>query len=193
MLVTGTLPQAGVLAAKAGIAVLLIAAGGAKLAGLRGFAGSVRLFVPASLPGRAVLGLSGVIAGGELAAGAASLGWPRSAWLNVVVLGICAGFLVVSVAGYARYRGRPCRCFGALSSRGFSGYGVLRAGGLVLAALAGLMPVPVSSVQLGAGAQAGLLAGAVLVAAAAFSAAAVAGSAVAGSPVAAGSAVKVRA
>ncbi|HUC58450.1 MAG TPA: MauE/DoxX family redox-associated membrane protein [Streptosporangiaceae bacterium] len=178
MLVSYTVLQVGVLGCKSGLAVLLLAAGGAKVADLRGFAGSVRLFLP-SATSTLALRLSGVIAGviacGELAVGAASLALPGVRWLGWAVAVVCVGFLATWTAGYARHRGRPCRCFGALSRRGFSGAGVLRAGGLVLAALAALARVPVSSVQLGQGARAGLLAGAVLVAAAAFSAAAAAG------------------
>jgi hypothetical protein len=171
MLVTNTVLQIVVFGCKSGIAVLLLAAGGAKLADLAGFAGSVRLFVPSAAAGRVPLALAGVIATGELVAGAASLVVPAARWPNLVVLGICVSFLAVWTFGYVRHRGRPCRCFGALSRRGFSSGGVLRAGGLVLAALVALMRAPIASVQLGTGSRAGLLAGALLVGAAAFSAA----------------------
>ncbi len=171
MLVTNTVLQVGVLGCKAGIAVLLLAAGGAKLADLRGFAASVRLFLPRGTGDWLPATLARGIAAGELAAGAASLTVPLVRWLNVVVLAICVSFLAVAAAGYLWHRGRPCRCFGALSRRGFSAAGMLRAGGLVLAALVATVRVPLSSVQLGAGPSVALLACAVLVAAAAFGAA----------------------
>lgn len=173
VLVTAGVLQVAVLGCKAALAVLLVAAGGAKLADVRGFGASVRLFVRWR-PGV----LAGAVAAGELAIGAASLALPLAWWLNVVVLAVCASFLAVSAVGYVRYRGRPCRCFGALSGREFSAAGVGRAALLVLAAVIGLGRVPALSVRLGLGWEAALLAGAVLVAGAAFSAAVAAGASV---------------
>lgn len=164
----GIFAQIAVLACKASIAVLLLTAGGAKLADLAGFAATVRLFVP-------VRALAVVIAAGEIGAGAASLSLPAVGWLNQAVFVICCGFLVVWAVGYARHAGRPCRCFGALSKRGFTLAGIGRAAGLTVAAFAATASVPGVAVRLSLLTRLGLLAGAALVAAAAFSAAAAAG------------------
>src|SRR5580658_4358861 len=172
---SGTAIQIVVLGGKALIAVLLLVAGGAKLADLRGFAVTVRLFVPSAVPGAWSAALAGGIAAGEIACGAASLSVPRAGWLNSVVLGICCGFLAVWTVGYARHRGHTCRCFGALSRRGFTAAGVARAVGLVLLAAIALARVPAPSVQLSVVWQLALLAGAALVAGVADGAAAVAG------------------
>jgi hypothetical protein len=160
-----------VLGCKAVVAVLLAAAGGAKLADLRGFAASVRLFLPGRGAARS-LAIATALAGGEVAVGAASLSSPRAGWLNLVVLVICAGFVAVSAAGYARHPGRPCRCFGALTGRGFSVAGIGRAAVIALGAAAAAVPVRTALVQVGPASRLGLLAGALLVAAAAYSAAA---------------------
>lgn len=168
-----TAAQVAVLGCKAVIAVLLLAAGGAKFADLAGFASTVRLFVPvpALRSGRGPLLLAAGIAAGELAAGAVSLAVPQPRWPSLVVLVICAAFLTVSVIGFARHRGRSCRCFGALSARGFDRAAIVRAALLVLAAAAATVPVPALAVQLSLDAQLGLLAGGALVAAATGSAA----------------------
>jgi hypothetical protein len=163
-----------VLSSKAVIAVLLLAAGGAKLADLSGFASTVRLFLPEPARSRSPQ-LAAGIAVGELAAGAVSLSVPQARRPNLVVLAVCIAFLVTWSIGYVRHRGRSCRCFGALSARGFDRAGIVRAAVLLLAALAAVAPVPVLSVQLGLGGQLALLAGAALIAGAAYSAAAVAG------------------
>jgi len=161
-----------VLGAKAGLAVLLLTAGGAKLADLSGFAATMRLFVPdfATQPVLRAAALG--IALGELAVGAASLSSPGLGWVNAAVLAICCGFLAVSAVGYAWHRDRPCRCFGAMSKRTFNAAGLGRSA--LLAACAGLaeMPVRPSLIQLGVAGRLALLAGAVLVAGAACTAAA---------------------
>src|SRR5690242_4224607 len=100
------------LACKAALAVLLVAAGAAKLADLRGFAATVRLFLPAwagagtgagTLAGAGAFGGAGVrprlsyaaaiaVAAAEIAAGAASLSSPLAGWMNVAVLALCCAF-----------------------------------------------------------------------------------------------------
>lgn len=177
------------LACKAVVAMLLAAAGGAKLADLPSFAATVALFWPArpagpmaagraaaraAGPARPAMAAAAVLAGGEVAAGAASLSSPRSGWVSLAVLVICAGFVGASVIGYARYPGRPCRCFGALTARSFSVAGIGRAAAIAAGAAAALVPVRPALVQLGAAGRLGLAAGALLVAAAAYSAAAAA-------------------
>jgi hypothetical protein len=165
-----------VLGAKAVLAVMLLVAGGAKLAGLDGFAGSVRLFLPRRVAGSARLRglprrLALVLALGELALGAASLTSPALRWVSFVMLAVCCGFVAVSGAGYAFHRGRSCRCFGALSQRRFDLAGIGRA--VVVAVAAGLatVGVPASSVRLGPGDRGLLLAASFLLAFVAFSAA----------------------
>jgi hypothetical protein len=175
MLTSTVAGQVVVLGCKASIAVLLLAAGGAKLADLPGFASTVRLFTPASAAGWFPASAAPVIAAGELAAGAASLAMPRAGWINPIVVAICGSFLVVWIAGFARHRGRSCQCFGGLSHSVFSGAGIGRAAGLVLAAGVALLDVPQQAVALSMGGQLGLLAIGVLIAVAAFSAAAATG------------------
>lgn len=169
--------QLAVLGCKASIAVLLLAAGGAKLADRAGFAATVRLFVPGRL--LRAQGISSVlawmIAAGEMLTGVVSLSLPAVGWLNPAVLAICCCFLVVWTVGYARHPDRPCRCLGALSQRGFTLAGIGRAAGLTLAATAATASVPQVATQLSVLTRLGLLAGGVLVATAAFSAAAAAG------------------
>ncbi len=155
-----------VLSCKTLLAVLLLAAGGAKLADLAGFAVTVRLFVPA-----APRAITAGVASGEIAAGAASLCCPQAAWLNLVVLGIGIGFVAASVAGYIWHPGRACRCFGALSKRSFSLAGIARSA--VIAAAAGMATVPVHRllIQVSLPGRLALLAGAAVVCGAAYTAA----------------------
>ncbi|HVB44031.1 MAG TPA: MauE/DoxX family redox-associated membrane protein [Streptosporangiaceae bacterium] len=163
------------LGCKALIAVLLLVAGGAKLADLPGFTVSVRLFAPRRTGPRIARAAATCIAGGEIAAGAVSLSSPRLGWLNLVVLGICGGFFVVSVVGYVRYPHRSCRCFGALSRHSFARPAIARAAGLTIAALLATARAGGPAVQVGpAGRLATLLVG-LLVAVAALSAAAAIG------------------
>ena len=164
-----------VLAAKAAVAVLLLASGGAKLPDLSGFAATIRLFAPARAQAR-VLAASHYAAGGiaaaELVTGAASLCWPGIAWVNPVVLALSCGFVIVAGFGYARHRGRPCHCFGALSKRGFGLSSLLRALAILAAAAvacAGVRPAP--QLHFALAFHLLLLAGAMLMAAAAAAAA----------------------
>lgn len=176
-----TAAQIAVAGAKAGLAVLLLVAGAAKLAGLDGFAATVRLFVPArllaqtplrppprSLPRRIAL----AVALGEVALGAVSLTAPAAGWVNSVVLAAGGGFVIVAVIGYVRHRGRSCRCFGALSRRRFDRAGIGRA--VVIAAAAGVPlagRLSASAVRITPADRGLLLAAALLLAAGAFTAA----------------------
>jgi hypothetical protein len=155
-----------VLGAKALLAVMLLVAGGAKLAGLEAFAATVLLLAPRRRPlpralsrrwpaGPALAVLRSwapgskagarrvarTVALGEIALGGASLAVPAAPWLNLAVLAAAAGFVAVSAAGYAFHRGRSCRCFGALSQRRFDRAGLARSA--AVAALAGLATVAV--------------------------------------------------
>jgi hypothetical protein len=163
-----------VLAAKAMIAVLLIAAGGAKLADPAGFATAVRLFVPPRAPSfvRAhVQAAAAAVIGAELACGAVSLCWPSAAWANLVVLVLACGFTVVAAIGYARFRSRPCRCFGALTRRNFSMRSLVQSLVVLAAAIVATRPASHSAVAVGLTAHLLLLAAAGLLAVAACTAA----------------------
>lgn len=166
------------LAAKLALALTLIAAGSAKLAGVGQFASTVRLFLPpglARVPASRTVPLSeavaGLIAVAELAVGCASLAVPRAGWLNWVVLGMGASFVAISAVGYARYRNRSCNCFGGLSRRKFDRKGIARS--LVIAAAGGVatLPVPATALRLSAVDTSLLLAAAILAGCATFAAA----------------------
>ena len=152
-----------VLSAKAVIAVLLLAAGGAKLADLPGFAEAVRLFAPRRVPASVLRGAAAGLAVGEIAAGSASLSSPALGWLNPVILVIGCGFVAVSTAGYIWHRDRSCRCFGALSKRTFNAAGIGRAAVVAAGAALATVPVRPSLIQLSPAGRLALLAGAVLV------------------------------
>jgi len=175
MIVSGA-GAVAVLGAKAILAVMLVVAGGAKLADLAGFAAAVRLFAPRRLAGSAAAQpalrrLALAVAVGELALGMISLSCPAAGWVNPVVAAAGGAFVGVSAAGYAFHRGRSCRCFGALSQRRFDRPGIARAILIAAAAGAALARVPAASVQLGPGDRLLLLAGACLTAFAACTAA----------------------
>ena len=164
-----------VLAAKAAVAAALLASGGAKLADLAGFAAAIKLFVPARAPAwvlAAARYAAVTIAAGELFAGAVSLCWPSLAWVNLAVLALCCCFAVVAGIGYARHRGRPCHCFGALTSRGFGLVSLLRAAAILTAAAVARVSLhPAPQLHFALAFHLLLLAGAILLAAAATAAA----------------------
>jgi hypothetical protein len=163
-----------VAGAKAVLAVMLLVAGAAKLAGLDGFAAAVRLFLPAVLlrrPGRLPRWIALAAALGEIVLGGASLAVPAAGWLNAVVLAVAGAFVIVSAVGYARHRGRSCRCFGALSRRRFDRAAIGRAVLIAAVAAVPLAGLPPSAARLGLPDRGLLLAGALLVAAVAFTAA----------------------
>jgi hypothetical protein len=171
---------AAALACKAVIAVALLAAGGAKLADLPGFAATVRLFAPRGWPARVVRAIAVTIAAGEIATGAASLSSPQARWLNLVVLAVGCGFVVVAVTGYIWHPGRSCRCFGALSGRSFSVSGICRAAVIAIGAALAVTPASHAQVQVGLAGRLGLLGGAALLTVAAWTAAAAVGAGDAG-------------
>jgi hypothetical protein len=164
-----------VLAAKAAVAVLLLASGGAKLADLAGFAGTIRLFVPIRASAWALSAAhyaAVTIAVAELLTGAVSLCWPALAWVNLVVLALSCSFAVVAGLGYARHRGRPCHCFGALTRSGFGLASLLRAAATLAAAAVACLPVrPPTQLDFALAFHLLLLAGAASMAAAARAAA----------------------
>jgi hypothetical protein len=147
-----------VLAAKAAVAVLLVAAGGAKLADPAGFTAAIRLFVspraPSWVRARVPAAAAAVIAV-ELICGIVSLCWPSAAWPNLAVLALACGFVVVAGVGYVRFRGRPCRCFGALTRRSFSVRSLVQS--LVMVAVAAFATRPAGQGVAGVGLTAHLL------------------------------------
>jgi hypothetical protein len=159
------------LACKVVVAVLFVAAGGAKLADLAGFTATVRLFVPAWTALWVPRAIAAMIAGLEVIVGAASLSSPLAGALNLAVLVVCCSFVAVSVIGYRRYPGRACRCFGTLSRRSFNHAGIARAALLAACAVLAVWPVSASMLQLGTLGRLGLLAGAAVITSCAFTAA----------------------
>jgi hypothetical protein len=159
-----------VLAAKALLAVLLLAAGGAKLADPAGFMAAMRLFAPPRALTLVPAGAAAIIAA-ELAAGTISLCWPSATWADLAVLALACGFTAVAGIGYARYRGRPCRCFGALTRRSFSARSLLQSIVILAAAVLATRPVGQAEVTLGLTAHVLLLAATALMALAAYTAA----------------------
>jgi hypothetical protein len=172
-----------VLGAKALLAVMLLVAGGAKLADPGSFAASVRLFLPRRHPSgsppatgpltsqASARRIAWAVALAELGLGGASLAAPAIWPLNLAVLATACCFAAVSGLGFAFHRGRSCRCFGALSRRKFDRAGLARAG--AVAALAGGAAVPVTpaAVALTPAGHGLLLAGSAFIAFVAFTAA----------------------
>ncbi|HEX5293647.1 MAG TPA: MauE/DoxX family redox-associated membrane protein [Streptosporangiaceae bacterium] len=174
---------AAILGAKALLAVMLLVAGGAKLADLDSFAASVRLFLPRGRPGAppAAAGLLTssatarriglAVALAELGLGGASLAAPAVSPLNLTVLGAAGCFAAVSGIGFAFHRGRSCLCFGALSRRKFDPAGLIRAGAVLALAGAAAVPVAPAEVALTPAGHGLLLAGSAFIAFVAFTAA----------------------
>jgi hypothetical protein len=159
------------LAAKSLVAVMLLVAGGAKLADVASFAMAVRLFVSFRVPRPVLRWIAIGVALAELALGAGSLSWPAAGWLNPVVFAMACGFVAVSIAGYVFHRGLSCRCFGALSRRKFDAMGVLRSMAIAAVAAASMSGVAPGLVDVDVAGRVLLLAAGVLVALAAFTAA----------------------
>jgi hypothetical protein len=136
-----------VLAAKAAVAVLLLASGGAKLPDLPGFAATIGLFAPARARAWVLAAhhAAVAIAAAELVTGAVSLCWPGIAWVSPVVLALSCSFVLVAGVGYVRHRGRPCHCFGSIAKGAFGLSSLLRALVIMVAAAAacaGVRPAP---------------------------------------------------
>lgn len=160
-----------VLSAKAALAAVLLVAGGAKLAGLAGFASTVRLFAPRRVGQAAIRSAALAIAACELLLGALSLALPAAREANVAVFVLCCAFLATSVIGYARFRGYSCRCFGGLSRKKFDRAAVARSTALLALSSLALAPVRATYVQLGTAPKVLLLLGAAVLACAAYTAA----------------------
>jgi hypothetical protein len=164
-----------VLGCKAGLAVLLLVAGAAKLADLAGFGSAIRLFLPARLaPGpaaRVAAAGAWAVALIELGLGLGSLGWPAASWLNLAVLVIAAGFVAVAAVGLALHPGRSCGCLGTLSQRSFGARGLAQAVAVAAAAALATRQVRTAQLRIDLADQLLLLAAAGLTALVAFTAA----------------------
>jgi len=159
------------VAAKSLIAVMLLVAGGAKLADPASFAAAVRLFVPLRSPWLAVRAAAVGIAAAELALGAASLTLPSVGWLNPLAFSFTCGFIAVSSVGYVFHRGRSCRCFGALSDRKFDATSVIRSAAIAVVAGLSMLKVPPALLAVTIPGRVLVLLGGVVVTVAAFTAA----------------------
>jgi hypothetical protein len=124
---------------------MFIIAGAAKLADIKDFARSVRLFAPHPIRRRKQI--VGPIAAGialfELGIGALSFSFPASSWLNEVVFATTCVLVAVSAIGFIFHRGASCRCFGRLSQKSFDTAGIVKS--LVIAACAGAVAATTSS------------------------------------------------
>jgi hypothetical protein len=160
-----------VLCAKTALACLLIVAGAAKLSGLASFASTVRLFIRLRVAWPLLSAIAVGVSLAELAVGLASLTLPAITALNALVFAIACAFVAVSAMGYAFYRGRSCRCFGALSQRRFDAAGVLRSAVTAGVAAVALAHVRAAALQLDTTTRVLLFAAAGLLALAAFTAA----------------------
>lgn len=152
-----------ILAAKAGLAVMLIVAGGAKLSDLASFTATVRLFVPRRRAYRSVVRATtlGIVLA-ELLLGVASLSFPAQTWINASIFGVTCGFVVVSAYGFAFHRGRSCTCFGALSGRRFDRAGIVRSTAIAAIGALTLLAVTPGAVDVGLALRLLLLAAALL-------------------------------
>jgi hypothetical protein len=140
-----------ILAAKGGLAVMLLVAGGAKVSDVRGLSATVRLFLPTRAPRGLSRATAYAIVALELALGLTSLVLPAERWPNVVMIALGCGFAVASICGFAFHRGRSCSCFGALSGRRFDVTAILRSLVITAAAVVALGHVPAGEVNLSFG------------------------------------------
>jgi hypothetical protein len=130
------------LIAKAAVAVILIVAGGAKLADIPGFTTTVRIFVPVRTSKAVSTVFARALSLLELGLATGSLAFPRIIAFDIAIFILCCMFVVVSVYGYIFHHGRSCRCFGALTARTFDGEGIGRS-----ALMAGLAGFVVADIQ----------------------------------------------
>ena len=129
--------QVVVLLIRASLAAVLIAAGAAKLADIRGFATTlVGLGVPIH-QGLLLRGLAHVIPLLEVGLGLAVVSgfWPGI--VNGALLVLFISFSIVVIVALSRKLHVACRCFGTLSDSQFTGKGLARS--LLLTVLAGVI------------------------------------------------------
>ena len=131
----------------------------------------MRLFIPLRVAWPLLSAIAVGVSLGELAVGLASLTLPAITALNAFIFAIACAFVAVSAMGYAFYRGRSCRCFGALSQRRFDAAGVLRSAVTAGVAAVALAHVRAAALRLDTTTRVLLFAAAGLLALAAFTAA----------------------
>lgn len=130
------------LTARAFLAVVLLASGGAKFADLRAFARVIReIQILPVRPEQVAL----TIAALEVAIGLSSLAGVASQEIDLVVLALMLSLTVVAGAGARRRPGLRCQCFGGLTSSRFGIRSVAVSGFLALSA--GFVVIASASVQ----------------------------------------------
>ena len=115
-----------ILMSRASLAAVLVAAGAAKLADVRGFATTLRgLGMPAKQDSL-IRAIAFIIPLVELVLGIALISglWP--AIINAMVLVLYCGFTLVVIYALRRKVNVACRCFGMLSDSQFSSKGLAR-------------------------------------------------------------------
>ena len=121
---------------QAGVALVVLSAGSAKLADVRGFATTVStLGVPRAWSARTARG----VALAEIGVGALALAGIAGRVVGVLLLALTVGFVAVTIFAL---RWRPqarCRCFGALSESRFGPISLVRS--VLLAAAAAVVVV----------------------------------------------------
>ena len=119
---------------RAGLGITLLLAGIGKVAIRPEFTASAARFLPG--PARRHAGQAAVaVIAVEITAGLATLLIVGSAFLDGIDVALFAALLAVSLIGYWRHRGTPCRCFGALGKGEFNRRTIARNALLVLGAV----------------------------------------------------------
>lgn len=128
--------QIAVLLLRAFLAIILLAAGAAKLADMRNFSTTlIGLGIPAWRP-LLIRGIALSVPLVEVVLGMAIVSnlWPTI--VDSAVLVLMSSFSIVVIVALRKKLQVTCRCFGALSDSQFSSKGLLRSVGLTAAALA---------------------------------------------------------
>jgi hypothetical protein len=121
----------GLIRASLGFTLLL--AGISKVAVRSEFTASATRFMPVSAR-RYARQVAVVAISVEIVAGFATLLIVRSRFLDTVDILLFAALFMIAIVGYRRYRGTPCRCFGALSKGQFNWLTIARNALLLLGA-----------------------------------------------------------
>jgi uncharacterized membrane protein YphA (DoxX/SURF4 family) len=128
-----------ILCVRGGLAVILIAAGAAKLASLTDFSSTLAQLSGISIStGRRVAlirSAAKLLAAGELASGLASLTGAIPRAIDAAVVALTLAFAIVAVYGFRTHSMLECRCFGSLTASRFGRGGVARAVALLGAAV----------------------------------------------------------
>ena len=120
---------------RASLAAVLVAAGAAKLADIKGFTATLRGLGMPDNHGSFTRGVAFIISLVEVVLGIALVSglWPTI--VNVMVLVLYCSFTLVVIIALSRRVNVACRCFGMLSDSQFSSKGLIRSVLLTLLAL----------------------------------------------------------